>query len=115
MPTRQYIDWDIASLFPVLPSTQSPDEAVMPVSSSKARADTPPLSIQEMIDDIDTSLEIPPTPATPSHLERGEDYCQDNGNRRIKLLPRTDGSTIRMCITRCDGNSAETNDDSVEE
>ncbi|KAJ8685276.1 hypothetical protein QAD02_021069 [Eretmocerus hayati] len=115
MLTRQCIDWDITSLFPLLPPMQSPAEIVIPVSSSRVRTKMPPLSLEQMNDDINASLEMPQTPATPAHLKKREEDCQGHDHHRVELLPPTDGVAIRMRIIRCDANSTEAREDNMEE
>ncbi|KAJ8680059.1 hypothetical protein QAD02_015846 [Eretmocerus hayati] len=113
---RQTMDLDIASLFQHLPPMASPAAAIQQAGPSMSAADMPPLSLEELNDEVNLSLDVPPTPATPAHLQGEPSNC---GDLRVELLSPAANAAIRMRITRCNGTSSTTtssaNNDDPEE
>ncbi|KAJ8680161.1 hypothetical protein QAD02_015948 [Eretmocerus hayati] len=93
----------------------SPVATPVPIMAAPVDAELPPLSIVELSDNVDASLEIPPTPATPDHLRRGEPQdCGDATVHQAELLsPRAhDGRpSLRMRIRRLPLNTAPASPD----
>ncbi|KAJ8678851.1 hypothetical protein QAD02_014638 [Eretmocerus hayati] len=112
--TRQTMDLDLSSLFSYMPPMASPAAAIRASASAAPSADMPPLTLEELDDEINASLGIPPTPATPAHLrDEQSNWNEDGREHRVEMLPLTTSASIRMRIVRNDGpSSTTTNDDS---
>ncbi|KAJ8676188.1 hypothetical protein QAD02_011974 [Eretmocerus hayati] len=101
--TQDFADMDMSRFLEQMPPMLSPMATPGPRMAAAIDNELPPLSIRELTDDNDASLEIPPTPATPEHLRRAHHDCDMPAVHQAEFLsprPQEGRPSIRMRIRR---------------